>query len=164
MAKTYVVLSDYAREAAEMLSTPAALEAQARREIAATFGRNFALKSFVRRTMRIDIRFQHADEWFVVSPLDAQTWEVETHHMDRVCPPYPIVFSDRAMAMIVNLGWRLDGMEATARWALKGAAPEDYGFCEFQVPLETVPFIGRLADDDVVEVDLDDWWRENVGA
>jgi len=163
MPKPTIILSANAREAAEMFSTPADLEAQARKEIASVLGRS-ALKTFHRRTMRFDINFAHADEEFVVSARDAATWEVETRNREPVCPPYPIVFSDRAMAMIANLGWRLDGIETTARWALRSASPEDHGFCEFEVPLETVPFKGCLAEDGVVEVDLDDWARENVGT
>jgi hypothetical protein len=48
--------------------------------------------------------------------------------------------------------------------ALKLAIPEDFGFASFQVPLEEVPFICNLNDKDTVEIDLDDLWREHIGA
>jgi hypothetical protein len=162
MPKINVTLSANAREAAEMFSTPAALETQARKEIAAALGWR-SLKTFHRRSMRFDIHFDHGDESFIVSARDASTWEVETHNHEPVCPPYPIAFTDRATALINGLGWNHQGIEQHARLALRSAYPEDHGFCEFRVPIEEVPFIGRLNELDTVEVDLDDWAREHMG-
>jgi len=162
MPKPTIILSQSAREAAEMFSTPAALELQAYKEVAAVLGRRCPLRTFHRRSMRFEIHFAHGDEEFVVSARDAGTWEVETHNREPVCPPYPIVFSDRAAALINGLGWSMEGIEWTARWALKSAFPEDYGFCEFRVPVEEVPFVGRLNSKDTVEIDLDDWAREHT--
>lgn len=156
MPRITVTLSTNARDAAEMFSTPAELEAQARKEIAAVLGRR-ALRTFSRRSMRFDIHFTHAGEEFVVMARDATTWVVETRNWEPVCPPYPIIFTDRATALIVNMGWHLEGIENRARWALRSAHPEDHGFCEFDVPIEVVPFIGRLNALDTVEIDLDDW-------
>jgi hypothetical protein len=113
--------------------------------------------------MRFDIPFEHAGEEFVVTARDAGTWEVETRGQEPICPPYPILFSDRATALIANLGWQIEAIEHRARWALKAAHPEDHGFCEFAVPIEVVPFIGRLNERDTVEIDLDDWACEHMG-
>jgi hypothetical protein len=162
MPKINVILSEHARDAAEMFSTPAELEAQARREIAAVLGRR-ALRTFSQRSMRFDIHFTHAGEEFFVHARDARTWEVSTCNMEPVCPPYPIIFTDRATALINGLGWQHAAIEQRARWALKSADPVDHGFCEFNVPVEVVPFIGRLNELDTVEVDLDDWAREHLG-
>ena len=162
MPKLAIGLSANARDAAEMFSTPAELEAQARCEIAAVFGRRRALRTFHPRSMRFDIWFSHAGEEFVASARDTGTWVVETRSAEPVCPPYPILFTDRAVALINGLGWRIEGIEERGRWALKSEHPEDHGFCEFQVPIETVPFVGRLNDLDTVEIDLDDWAREHL--
>ena len=145
-----------------MFSTPAALAAQARKEIVAVLGWR-SLKTLHRRSMRFEIYFAHADEEFVVSARDAGTWEVETRNMEPICPPYPIIFSDRAVGLINGMGWNLEMIEFKARWALRSADPVDHGFCEFAIPIEEVPFIGRLNELDTVEVDLDDWARERMG-
>jgi hypothetical protein len=156
MSKFTVIVCDFAAEAARIASSPVALEAQARREIAMVFGADFALKSYPREKSTIRLYFTHAEEGYIVFPLTAGTWCIETSNMEPPCPPYPIVFTDRATAMIVNLGWQFDDLERTARRALKDTHPEDYGFCDFRVPLEEVAFRGSLNEDNNVEIDLDD--------
>jgi hypothetical protein len=163
MPKLNITLSDAARETAEFYSTPAELERQARREIAAVLGRA-RFRTFNQQTMRIDLQFDHAGEPFTLIARSADAWLVETRDWERPCPPFPIIFSDRAVALINGLGWNVQGVEQRARLALKSAVPEDHGFCTFQVPLEEVPFICNLNDKDTVEIDLDDWWREHIGA
>ena len=163
MPKLTISLSDNAREAAEMFSTPADLASQAHREIAAVLGRRCLLKTFNKRSMRFDINFAHAGEDFVAYARDAATWQVETHDWEPVCPPYPIIFSDRATALINGLGWNLQGIEQHARLALRSAFPEDHGFAEFSVPIESIYFAARLNELDTVEVDLDDWAKEHLG-
>lgn len=163
MSKPTISISDAARETADIYSTPADLERQARREIAAVLGRSH-LRTFNGRTMRFDIRFDHAGEPFTLMAQSADRWLLETRNWEKPCPPYPILFSARAVAMINGMGWNLEGIEQRARLALKSAFPEDYGFCNFQVPIEEVPFIGRLNELDTVEIDLDDWYREHMGA
>ena len=71
MPKPTIILSQNAREAAEMFSTPAALELQAYKEVAAVLGRRCPLRTFHRRSMRFEIHFAHGDEEFVVSARDA---------------------------------------------------------------------------------------------
>jgi hypothetical protein len=158
-----ITLSDAARETAEFYSSPTELERQARREIAAVLGRA-QFKTFNFRTMRFDINFDHAGEPFTLMARSADSWLLETQNCEKPCPPYPIVFSDRAIALINGMGWNLQGIEQHARLALKSTHPEDHGFCTFQVPIEEVPFIGRLNELDTVEIDLDDWWKAHMGT
>jgi hypothetical protein len=83
-----ITLSDAARETAEFYSSPAKLERQACREIAAVLGRA-RFKTFSQRTMRFDITFEHAGEPFTLVAKSADTWLVETQNWERPCPPYP---------------------------------------------------------------------------
>jgi hypothetical protein len=108
------------------------------REIAAVLGRA-RFRTFNFRTMRFDINFDRAGEPFTLMARSADSWLLETQNCEKPCPPYPIIFSDRAVAMINGLGWNVGGIEQRARLALKSAFPEDYGFCTFQVPIEEVP-------------------------
>ena len=126
-----IMLTDHAREAAEMYSTPVALEAQARKEIAAVLGWR-RLRTFHTRSMRFDIHFAHAGEDFMVMARDACTWEVQTYNCEPVCPPYPIVFSDRATALINGMGWNLQGIEQHARLALRRRCPGGPRVCRIR--------------------------------
>src|SRR5262249_32319355 len=92
-----ITLSEAARETAEYHSPPAELERQARREIAAVLGRA-RFKVFNQRTMRFDITFDHAGEPFTLIARSPDAWLLETQNWERPCPPYPIIFTDRAIA------------------------------------------------------------------
>jgi hypothetical protein len=122
------------------------------------------LRRYPRRKASIRLYVTHAEEEYSVLPLTAGTWCIETASNEPPCPPYPIVFTDRAQALIASLGCKLDGIECAARLALKSAFPEDYGFCDFSRAHRGGRLEGCLTDDDRAEIDLDDWWREILGA
>ena len=80
------------------------------------------------------------------------------------CPDYRIVFTAQAKAVMRVLGWTPDYIRERARHALRSTHPEDYGFCEFNVPLREVAFKSRLIDQETAEIDLYDWGQENLAA
>jgi hypothetical protein len=144
MSRFTIIISDFAAEAARIGSTPAALEAQARREIAEVFGNNFALRRYPREKTTIRLHFTHAEEDYIVFPLTAGTWCIETSYAEPPCPPYPIVFTARATALIVNLGWKIDSIEHAARCALKSAHPRGLRLLRFPSPHRRGRFQGLL--------------------
>jgi hypothetical protein len=62
MSRFTIIVSDFAAAAARIASTPVALEAQARREIAEVFGADFALRRFPREKTTIRLHFTHAEQ------------------------------------------------------------------------------------------------------
>jgi hypothetical protein len=156
-----IVMNEEAAEAAEMFSTPAIVAAQARREIARRFGQRFRFRRFDRAALDVRVYFSTGGVRYVAHPIGECEWAVDTGDWRPVCPPYPLLFTDRAAALIHNMGWNPQHVEMRARCALNAAEEADYGFCDFRVPIEEVPFVGKLNKLDTVEIDLDDWWREH---
>jgi hypothetical protein len=63
------------------------------------------------------------------------------------------VFTDWARAVIKALGWPIEYVQERARRALKQEQPEDYGFCDFKLPIREQAFRGSPLDHETVEID-----------
>ena len=164
MSKFRFVFSDHARQAAEQSSSLAEVEALARRELVAVFSDSLDLDRYFSsraedRGTSIAHWFAHADEEYHTYPHDPETWMIDTLYGEPPCPRYTITFTERAKGLIQGLGWRMDFMEHEAWCALKAAHPEDYGFCDFKVPLQEFAFVGTLKENDTVEIDIYEWWH-----
>jgi hypothetical protein len=150
-----ITFTHEAIEAAE----PSAIEAAARRAINAVFGSSFKLKAIGARDVRdvyVRVEFLLANGIaFVAELVDVDLWEVDPMPTVPGRRATPVVMSDRAAALIVNMGWALDAIERSARLAALSLSG-DNPVAGFSIPIECVNFRATFAADGAIAVDLID--------
>ena len=154
---------------AEALSSIAAVEERARREIIEVFGENFDLvRYFWGRATSVWHSFvvPGTEQEFATFPDTADTWKVEVCLRLQPEPPLPayqLMFTERARVCLRRYSWSTDYLEWNARRALANAEPVDSGFADFKLPIVQQTFRCWPLDGGRVEVDAieDDHWLDS---